>query len=63
MCAVAAPEERLLLGEDAPVLLERGAGFAEVQSLPFAQRVLGEALEILRDPRCQCGPRRRSVQP
>src|SRR2546425_2541182 len=57
--AVAAPEERLLLGDDAPVLLERGAGLAEVPRLPFAQRVLGEPLEILRDPRRQFGPRRR----
>ena len=55
--AVATVEERVLLGDEAPVLLERGSGLAQVQRLPLAQRVLGEALEILRDPRRQLGPR------
>ncbi len=56
--ALASPEERLLLGDDAPVSLERHARLAEVKRLPVAVRVLGEADEILRNPRRSLGPRR-----
>src|SRR5216117_3317798 len=47
--ALAALEERPFLGDDAPVPLERHARLTEVQRLPLAHRVLGEAPEILGD--------------
>ncbi len=56
---VAAPEQRLLLGDDAPVFLKRGACRAAVQGLPLAKRILGEALEVLGNLLRQLRPRHR----
>ena len=56
---VAALEERLLLGDDAPVLLERGACLAAVQLLPLALRILGKALQVPGDLIRHLRPRHR----
>src|SRR5947208_584756 len=56
---LAALEQRLLLGDDAPVPLERHVRLTEVQRLPLAHRVLGEAPEILGDLSRPLGPRPR----
>src|SRR2546425_380886 len=57
--AVAAREERPCRGDDAPVPLERHARLTEVQGLPLAHRVLGEAPEIPGDLSRPLGPRPR----
>ena len=56
---VAALEERLLFGDDAPVLLERGACLAAVQLLPLALRILGKALQVPGDLIRHLRPRHR----
>ena len=57
--AGAASDERLLLGDDAAVPLERGARRAELHGLRLALHESGEILETFGDPRCPLGPRRR----
>jgi len=54
--------ERALPGDDAPIPIERGAGFAQIELLPAALRVFGQALEIVGDLRRPLGPRRRVVR-
>ena len=57
--AVAASNERLLLGDDAAIPIKRGVRCAKLHGLLLALHVSREFLEIFGDPRRPLGPRRR----